>query len=107
MTNLEGRRFEIDSRKPLDFRARRKPCGLSEVRGILAFIGALAFIGTPVLQFLIRPVYAENDLRNVLGENEPVQRLFRFQRHRSSNCPDRGTEFGWRESGVTPESGRF
>ena len=41
---------------------------------------------------------AQNNSRNVLKNNEPLQRLLRFQRHRSSNCPDRGTEFGWRES---------
>jgi hypothetical protein len=33
---------------------------------------------------------------NVVREYERIQRLLRFQRHRSSNCPDRGTEFGWR-----------
>jgi hypothetical protein len=36
--------------------------------------------------------------RNVVREYEPLQRLLRFQRHRASNCPDRGTEFGWRKS---------
>jgi hypothetical protein len=41
---------------------------------------------------------AQNNSRNVLRNDESLQRLLRFQRHRPPNCPDRGTEFGWRES---------
>ena len=33
----------------------------------------------------------------MLRNDESLQRLLRFQRHRSSNCADRGTEFCWRE----------
>jgi hypothetical protein len=41
---------------------------------------------------------AWNHSGNVEGKYEPIQRLLCFQRHRSSDCPDRGTEFGWSES---------
>jgi hypothetical protein len=63
-----------------------------------AFFGALALIRMPVRQFPIPPAYGRENNPAKCIRYEPIQRLLRVQRHRSSNCPNRGTEFGRRES---------
>src|SRR5262249_5922924 len=43
------------------------------------------------------PPHIFEKLRNVL-RYEPIQRLFCFQRNRSSHCPSRSAQSSWRES---------
>src|SRR6516225_5138055 len=81
-------------------RLSRSPQTASFVRRSQDICLLSELLGSPVrlsLNSRFPVLTAENKSRNVLRNNESLQRLLRFQRHRSANCPDRGTEFGWRE----------